>query len=98
MFMSELLGQSHHKQMVLLKKKITVMSQGQMVDFVKIRKNVKRFGCKNKTCMRIKHACVEVTHVVRAMTEEIVVMHLYEMVLYVNASHVLNRLQCNKYV
>ena len=38
MFMSELLGQSHHKQMVLLKKKITVMSQGQMVDFVKIRK------------------------------------------------------------
>ena len=47
---------------------------------------------------RIKHACVEVTHVVRAMTEEIVVMHLYEMVLYVNASHVLNRLQCNKYV
>ena len=47
---------------------------------------------------RIKHACVEVTHVVRAMTEDIVVMHLYEMVLYVNASHVLNRLQCNKYV
>ena len=47
---------------------------------------------------RIKHACVEVTHVVRAMTEDIVVMHLYEMVLYVNASHVLSRLQCNKYV
>ena len=63
-----------------------------MVHFVKIQKHVKDLAA------RIKHACVEVTNVVRAMTEEIAVINLYEMVLYVNASHVLNRLQCNKYV
>ena len=43
---------------------------------------------------RIKHACVEVTHAVRAITGEIVVMNLYQMVLYVKAVKVLDR-DCN---
>ena len=43
---------------------------------------------------RIKHACVEVTHAVRAITGEIVVMNLYKMVLYVKAVKVLDR-DCN---
>ena len=39
---------------------------------------------------RITHACVEVTHAVRAITGEIV-MDLYQMVLYVKTVKVLDR-------
>ena len=42
---------------------------------------------------RITHACVEVTHAVRAITGEIV-MDLYQMVLYVKTVKVLDR-NCN---
>ena len=44
---------------------------------------------------RMKHAYGEVTHAVRAITGETVVMNLYQMVLYVKAIKVLDRLQCN---
>ena len=39
----------------------------------------------------IKHACVEVTHALSAITGEIAVMNLYQMVLYVKAAKVLDR-------
>ena len=44
--------------------------------------------------VRMKHAYVEVTHAIRAITGEIVVMNLYQMVLYVKAVKVLDR-DCN---
>ena len=44
--------------------------------------------------VRMKHAYVEVTHAIRAITGEIVVMNLYKMVLYVKAVKVLDR-DCN---
>ena len=42
----------------------------------------------------MKHAYVEVTHAVRAITGEIVVMDLYQMVLYVKTVKILDR-NCN---
>ena len=43
---------------------------------------------------RMKHAYVEVTHAVRAITGEIVVVDLYQMVLYVKTVKILDR-NCN---
>ena len=42
----------------------------------------------------IKHACVEVTHALRAITGGIAVMNLYQMVLYGKAVKVSDR-DCN---
>ena len=36
---------------------MTVISQGQMVHFVKVLKDVKRFGCKNETCIWRGYTC-----------------------------------------
>ena len=60
-----------------------------MVHFVEIQNDVKRLG---NLVARMGNAYVEVTHRTTT-TEEIVVMNLYEMVLYVNvnASHVFDR-------
>ena len=66
---------------IVFHRKITAMSQEQM-HFVKIQKDL---------AARIKHACVEVTHALRAITGEIAVMNLYQMVLYVKAAKVLDR-------
>ena len=54
------------------------VNQGQMVHFAGIQSNVKRLA---NLVARMKNACVEVTHVIRTMTKEIVVMNLYQMVL-----------------
>ena len=44
---------------IVFHRKITAMSQEQMMDFVKIQKDVKRFGCKNKTCMCRGYTCIK---------------------------------------
>ena len=64
------------------------MCQEKMVHFVKIQKDLKRMV---NLAARIKNANVEVIHAIRTLTGEIVVMNLYQMVLYVKAVQVFDR-------
>ena len=61
------------------------MCQEKMVHFVKIQKDLKRMV---NLVARIKNANIEVIHAIKALTGEIVVMNLYQMVLYVKAVQV----------
>ena len=64
------------------------MCQEKMVHFVKIQKDLKRMV---NLAARIKNANIEVIHAIRALTGEIVVMNLYQIVLYVKAVQVFDR-------
>ena len=64
------------------------MCQEKMVHFVKIQKDLKRMVI---LATRIKNANIEVIHAIRALTGEIVVMNLYQIVLYVKAVQVFDR-------
>ena len=57
------------------------MTQGQKVHFVEIENDVKGLG---NLVARMEDACVDVTHGITTLTEEIVVMNLFQMILYVN--------------
>ena len=85
MYTSEIVRQSHHKQMVLQKNNNSDESgtDGAFCENPKV--------CEKDLTARMKHAYVEVTHAVRAITGEIVVMDLYQMVLYVKTVKILDR-------